>query len=382
MLKKITLTLCSIILFALPHSLSAAELHSDFQETLPAKVLEIVSERTEQLTGLGISHTVQTLRVNFYTLPDSPVITIENDYVPVSVGSTVFIDRLVEIDGRELYVLNSPKRTTPIIFFSVLLVVCIIIFGGWQGIRGLLSLAGGLFVILYVLIPGIHAGFPPLPVSLFVSSIIIIIGSYVTHGFTKTTSSAVIGMILTVLITGLIAWWGVEWASLIGFSSDEATYINVNSRGSIDLKGVLLGGILIGLLGVLYDAAIGQAVSVEELGAIAPGLPRRVIYRRVLRIGREHIGALVNTLAIAYVGTSLPLLILLMDSTQSLSVILSREEFTTEILRTLAGSIGLVLAVPITTYISGLLLLNKEGGLRAGIQSSYALDSHHHTHHH
>jgi uncharacterized membrane protein len=382
MLKKIIFLASFLITCGFPTWIGAATLHSDFQGTLPARVVEIVGERTETLSGLGITRTVQELVVEFYSLPEKLRATVENDYVPVSVGATVYIDRLVEIDGRELFVFNSPKRTTPLIFFSIVLLVCIIIFGGWQGIRGLLSLIGGLFVILYILIPNITAGVPPLPLSLFVSSLIIIIGSYLTHGFTRTTTSAVLGMIVTVCITGGIAWWGVEWASLIGFSSDEATYININSRGSIDLKGILLGGILIGLLGVLYDAAIGQAVSVEELGALAPTIPRATIYRRVLRIGREHIGALVNTLAIAYVGTSLPLLILLVDSTQSLSVILSREEFTTEIIRTLAGSIGLVLAVPITTYLSGLILLNKSGGLRKGITSSYALDEKHHSHHH
>ena len=110
---------------------------------------------------------------------------------------------------------------------------------------------------------------------------------------------------------------------------------------------------LIGLLGVLYDVAIGQAISVEELHTIAPHISRGVIYKRAIRIGREHIGALVNTLAIAYVGVSLPLLLLYsQSSTESIGMTLNRELFATEIIRTMIGSIGLVLAVPITTFIS------------------------------
>jgi len=116
---------------------------------------------------------------------------------------------------------------------------------------------------------------------------------------------------------------------------------------------------MIGLLGVLYDVAIGQAISVEELHHIAPHIPRRNIYLRSLRIGREHIGALVNTLAIAYVGASLPLLLLFSQSSGSFLELANREVFATEILRTLIGSIGLVLAVPITTLLAVWILIKK-----------------------
>jgi len=195
--------------------------------------------------------------------------------------------------------------------------------------------------------------------SVAVSSLIIILGSYITHGFNKTTSSAVFGMIVTILITGLLAYWSVHSAQLTGFESDEAVYLNFSTRGNIDIVGILLSGIMIGLLGVLYDVAIGQAISVEELHKIAPHVPRRKIYLRALRMGREHIGALVNTLAIAYVGASLPLLLLFSMSETASFTVLNREIFATEIVRTLIGSIGLVLAVPITTLISVWFLIRK-----------------------
>ena len=117
---------------------------------------------------------------------------------------------------------------------------------------------------------------------------------------------------------------------------------------------------MIGLLGVLYDVAIGQAISVEELLRIAPHVPKKTIYNRAIRIGREHIGALVNTLAIAYVGASLPLLLLFsQSSTESIWITMNREIFATEIVRTMIGSIGLVLAVPITTVVSVWILTKK-----------------------
>jgi uncharacterized membrane protein len=137
-------------------------------------------------------------------------------------------------------------------------------------------------------------------------------------------------------------------------------YLNFDTRGGVNLVGLLFGGILIGLLGILYDVAIGQAISVEELHTIAPHTSKWAIYNRAVRIGREHIGALVNTLAIAYVGVSLPLLLLIVNSSSdSLLLTLNREVFATEVIRTLIGSIGIILAVPVTTWISVSMLIKK-----------------------
>ncbi len=220
--------------------------------------------------------------------------------------------------------------------------------------------------------------------SLGVASLIIIVGSYVTHGFNMTTTSAVIGMIFTIIITGFLAYIAVHWARLSGFSNEEAVYLNLDTRGSIDFVGLLLGGILIGLLGVLYDVAIGQAISVEELHHIAPHIPRRKIFTRAIRIGREHIGALVNTLAIAYVGVSLPLLLLYVHSSSGpISQTINREIFATEIVRTMIGSIGLVIAVPITTIIAIFILMKKPKGAVSKeklAEEKHALE--HAEHHH
>lgn len=172
-------------------------------------------------------------------------------------------------------------------------------------------------------------------------------------------------MIATVIFTGLLAHFAVNMTSLSGFVGEETTYLNFNTRGSIDFVGLLLGGIMIGLLGVLYDSAISQAISVEELHNIGPHLPRKTIFKRAMRIGREHIGALVNTLAIAYVGVSLPLLLFFSTATHnsvgnSILFLLNRELFATEIIRTIIGSIGLTLAVPITTLFAVFMLMPRQ----------------------
>ncbi len=150
-------------------------------------------------------------------------------------------------------------------------------------------------------------------------------------------------------------------ANLTGYTSDEALYLNFDTRGQINFVGLLFGGIMIGLLGVLYDIAIGQAIAIEELFRAGKHLSRADVYRRGIRIGREHIGALVNTLAIAYVGVALPLLLLITNSsTKNFAALINREMFATEIVRILIGSIGLILAVPITTLIASALLSKNE----------------------
>ena len=133
---------------------------------------------------------------------------------------------------------------------------------------------------------------------------------------------------------------------------------------------------MIGLLGVLYDIAIGQAIAVEELFRAGIHLSRSQIYTRAIRIGREHIGALVNTLAIAYVGAALPLLLIVQDSTYGVAYAINNEIFATEIVRILIGSIGLILAVPITTFLASYMLAGRRG------EPTTSGDMHVHNHHH
>ena len=281
-----------------------------------------------------------------------------------------------------MYAVHDPYRLPQLGILVGLFLLVVIIFGGKQGLRGLASLIGSFVFIFYLLLPGVIHGHSPLLITVAVSSLIIVLGSYVTHGFNRTTTAAVVGMIGTVTITGVLAYVMVHYTRLSGFGSDEVVYLNLNAGGTIDIIGLLLGGIIIGLLGVLYDAAIGQSVSVDELTRIAPHVSRKKIYERALRIGREHIGALVNTLAIAYVGASLPLLLLFYQtSSGTLSHTINTEIFATEIVRIMIGSIGLVLAVPITTLVSMFMLVHpKTSNTVALHHEEEALEHAGHTH--
>lgn len=368
-----------------PHLINAQEEIPNEIQIVKAKVLSAINGEGIILPGTNQKSKIQTLEAEIIEGDGSgKVVTFENDYVMLESGDTFYLSSNLQPDDSVIYAVFEPDRIPVLFFFLILFVILVLVFGGIQGFRGLLSLAGSLFVIVFALLPGIIAGFPPLLVSVVVSSIIIIIGSYVTHGFNRTTSSAVVGMIVTVVGTGIMAHFAVYGSNLTGVSGDEAFYLNLNTGGNIDLIGLLMGGIMIGLLGVLYDVSIGQSVSVEELHTVAPHISKWEIYKRTIRIGREHIGALVNTLAIAYVGASLPLLLLFYSSADSnLLMIVNREVFATEIIRILIGSIGLVLAVPITTLLAVLMLIknqNKNLPNRIIKEEEKALENFEHKH--
>lgn len=327
-----------------------------------AKVLTVESKGTATILGTQTITPTQTLTVEILDgVYMGKVVTFENDYIQLSRGDSFYARYQKDsLSGAEYWSVSSPYRLDVLGWLLIAFIVLIGIFGGIQGVRGFASLIGSLFLIFYILVPGIYGGYNAVVISITVASLIIIIGSYITHGFNRTTTAAILGMILTIIFTGLLAYYVVDVAHLSGYDSDESIFLNLDTQGSIDMVGLLFGGIMIGLLGVLYDIAIGQAVAIEELFRAGRQLTRKEVYKRGIRIGREHIGALVNTLAIAYVGASLPLLLLMQNATTGILFIVNSEIFATEIVRILIGSIGLILAVPITTLIASHMLYGKE----------------------
>ena len=354
----------SIVVLIVPGLLGAQELVEDTVSIMKARVLEVVSQEEQLIPGTDVATTYQTIQVRVLDGPqEGNQITVENDYLTLEEGDVFYLTHTTnEVDGTDYYAIGEPYRLPILGVLTALFVGVVVFFGGKQGVRGLLSLVASLVVILFVLLPGILAGYSPILMVMGIASLIVIIGSYVTHGLNKMTTTAVLGMIGTIGITGVLASLTISAASLSGFTSDEVTYLNFNTRGAIDLAGLLLGGILIGLLGVLYDAAIGQAVAVEELSSAGAHLSRREVYQRALRIGREHIGALVNTLAIAYVGASLPLLLLFYGTVDlEIGATLNRELFASEIVRILVSSIGIIMVVPVTTLLATFMLVPNKG---------------------
>lgn len=304
----------------------------------------------------------QTLTVSVVEGPYAKTTaTFVNDGPELHVGDRIYLSRVQNVDGSISYAIYDYYRLPVVYLLSALFLFLILYTGGIQGLRGLLSLCGGLFFIFFLLLPGILSGLSPILIGLSVAFFIVVIGSYVTHGFSKTTSAAVIGMLVTVLVTGVLAFVATNAAHLGGGFAQGNLFVPGYGGGTSYLIEILFTSIIIGLLGVLYDVAIGQAVVVEELFAASPRAESSWVYQRALRVGREHIGALVNMLALAYVGVSLPLFLSLDVPVAAFGItfVANSSQIATELVRILVSGIGLMLAVPITTFVAVRLLHGK-----------------------
>lgn len=353
-MRNIAFSLFGFLMIAQP--VAAQTVHEDVQATWKAQVIEIVSERREIISAEGAEQAIQELSVEILDGDQAGErVTVTNDFIPLHVGDRFFLNYFRSVGGgTEYYAVGEVDRSWALLIFFGLFVAAVLIFGGFHGLRALGALAASFFMILYVLLPSLLAGWPPILTSIGVSIGILAFAMSLTHGINRQSIAAFLGTMIAVSLTGVLAWAGVFFARLSGFASEEAIYLNISTSGVLDFRGLLFGAIIIAVVGLLDDIAITQATAVDELRKHVSSA--REIYTKAMRIGREHVGALVNTLALAYAGTSLPLLLLFSTSELAPSFILNRELFATEIIRTVVGSIGLILTVPITTLIAIALL--------------------------
>ena len=243
-------------------------------------------------------------------------------------------------------------RTTPILWLTLAFAAAIVLISQWKGIRALLSMAFSLYVIVGYIIPHILAGDDPLAVSVAGSIILLAVTLYLTYGWRLKTHAAVISMVLVLLITGGLAAIFTTFAKLNGSGDENVMFLMQLSETPINLRGLFLGGLIIGALGVLDDLVTTQASAVFELHHANPSLGFRGLYRAAMRIGQDHVAATVNTLVLAYAGASLPMLLMFSLGRGDYGYIVNFSFIAEEIVRTLVGSLGLIAAVPITTAIA------------------------------
>ncbi|MDQ5840429.1 MAG: YibE/F family protein [Chloroflexota bacterium] len=266
-----------------------------------------------------------------------------------------------EAQGTPAYVFVDFVRTLPIIFLAVLYAVVVIAVARWRGLRALIGLVGAYGVLVAFMLPGLVEGKPPLLLALVGSTVIMIGVLYFAHGFSARTSTALLGTMFGLGITALLAAWATDVANLAGVGSHDAAALT-NISDNISISGIILCGLIISGLGVLNDVTITQSSAVWELWELAPETSARQLFTSAMRIGRDHIASTVYTIAFAYAGAALPVLILVMLYERPLGDALTSAELSEEVIRTLVGSVGLVLAIPVTTIIA--VLVVKATGIR------------------
>ncbi len=344
------------------------------------RVIQVLSEKTEDNLGIAqASAWTQMVRIEVLDGPS------KNKEVELQYGGLSADKKLVEgeklvlvapngVDDPKQFYVFERYRLGSLYLIAGLFVLVTIFFARWKGLTSLLGLGVSVGVLGFYIVPKILAGQNPLVVTIIGSFIIATTALYLAHGFNKRTTVALGSTLITILIAIALSTSFVHLTNLTGIGSEEAFYLQTSPIQGINLKGLLLGGIIIGALGVLDDITTGQAAAVDEIFKANPAMTRRELISRSLSVGREHITSLVNTLALAYAGASFPTLLLFIIYHRPFWVVLNTESISEEVVRTLVGSIALMCAVPITTALAAYFLTGK------GRDTSSAEPTHGHSH--
>lgn len=307
---------------------------------------------------------------------------IRNDDNAFAPGNEIFVLIGTNLEGMLTAHYVDYVRTKSLLTLFAVFVIATILLGRWKGVSSLLALAFTMLVIIGYIVPHILAGEDPLRVSLIGCTIMLGTTLYVTYGWNLKTHASVISMVLALLLTGILSILFVSLTRLTGSGQEATLFLIQFSQASINLRGLLLGGMVIGGLGVLDDLVSSQSSAVFEIHSANPSLSFRAIYEKSMRIGRDHVAATVNTLVLAYTGASLPLLLLFTLGRGNYGFLLNAGFVAEEVVRMLVGSLGLIAAVPITSLIASAFALHgdKLGEWRALLGTTTGDESHRHSH--
>jgi uncharacterized membrane protein len=279
---------------------------------------------------------------------DSPLEVIDE-------GMTVVVARNPDAPREVRYSIVDVQRTPLLIVLALVFAAAVVLLGRLRGVTALLGLIGTFLVLLEFILPSILSGHDATLVAAVGASAMAFLALYLAHGFGAMTSIALLGTLGSLALTLGLGVIFVELAHFSGLATEEAFLVNLGTS-RVDLSGLILAGVIIGALGAIDDMTVTQASAVSELASAHPAATRGGLFRAGLRIGRDHVSSTVNTLFLAYVGASLPLMLLFVLSDQSPLFVANREFVATEIVRALVGSIGLVASVPLTTWLAAYCL--------------------------
>jgi uncharacterized membrane protein len=374
--------------YVMPVELPDVTMSSFGAGTVRARVTEIIEDGEIDLGGA-----VQRYQIARVELLEGEYrgIVMEMDYgrhqvlssaVYLQAGDSILVTVGSRPDGVLTVYFVDFVRVTPILWLAAIFAAAILVISRWKGLRSLLSMAFSLAVIIGFIIPRILSGDDPLRVSIIGSVILLGVTLYLTYGWNLKTHAAVISMILVLLITGTLAGLFVAFTRLTGSGDENALFLLQMLNTQINLRGLLLGGMIIGALGVLDDLVTTQASAVFELHHANPSLGFRSLFRSAMRIGQDHVAATVNTLVLAYAGASLPMLLMFTLGRGDPGLLVNFEFIAEEIVRTLVGSLGLVSAVPLTTAVAILFALRADslGKWRQFLGPEGAGEGHGHVH--
>ncbi len=358
-----------LLVLLLPFSVFALDNNADI--IFKAKVLNILNQE-EKITEngetiiqqniklLGLEKDFKEKEVFFYGIGEIELIGSKT----YSVGDKVLmVATYNNINDSYNYYIIDYVRNNSLIIIVGLFIIALIFIAGWKGLRSIFSLILSFLIIIYFIIPQIMAGFNPVLISIIGALVILLFIIYLTEGINLRSHLGLISTFISLVLVVFISWFFIFLAKLSGvFSEDVFTLINIGKQ-SLNFKGMLLAGMIIGSLGVLDDLVMPQVTSVEQIIEANPHQSWQDVFKKAYKVGVSHLSSMTNTLFLAYAGASLPLLILFISPDSpfsSFEQIVNNEAVSTEIVRALSGSLGIILSVPIATFISSWVLVYKK----------------------
>ncbi len=350
-MKRFILACAVGLLFFIPHEASSAQTPNQpsYSKGTVEKVVKIeedkITQEVKETVAVRLTESGKNVTIPYQFSEKT------RQAQELHQGDSVIV--MSQIEQKQTYSIYDKFRSGNIIFIALAFSILILLMTGFRGLGSLLGLFISFAVITFFIVPFILKGADPLFISIVGSIFIMVTTIYLAHGFSQRTTIAIASTFLSLVITGILAVWFVSALGLTGSGNEDAYMLQFGAQ-VINLKGLLLGGIIIGTLGVLDDTTTTQAATVFTLSEANSKLKAKELMQKGFVVGKEHITSLVNTLVLAYAGASLPLFIffVLNPMHQPLWVIFNNEMVVEEIVRTLAGSIGLILAVPITTVMA------------------------------
>lgn len=362
-MKRIILAIVLLMTIALIPSITVAEepvyTEEHFYRARVLEVREAEEQQHQYFTSIEQEVVVELTSGPFR----GEVLTIYNSFFagdPVydfvlEAGQEVIVVTIGEEGFFEQVYVQDLARDRGVYYLVVVFLIALLVVGRMKGLKTIITLAVTIFLIFWVLLPLLLAGYSPILLAVGIASVAIAFIQFVIGGLNLKSLVATLGTITGVVVAGLMAFWAGGLARLTGFGSHEAQMLYFMDQ-TIDFRGLLFAGIIIGSLGAITDIGMSIASAATEIKQACPDIRPRELINGAFNVGRDVMGTMANTLILAYVGAAIPMLLLVMGYDIDWLKVINMDIIATEFVRGIAGSIGLIAAVPVTAILSGYLL--------------------------
>jgi uncharacterized membrane protein len=372
MLKRLILAGAFVLLFIITAVPASAQLEEGFEEELYAeehfyrgRVLEVRESEEEQHDYFSVIEQEVVVRLTSGPFRGEEI-TIYNTFFagdPVydfllETGQEVIVVTLGEEGSFEQAYVQDLARDRGVYYLVAVFLIALLVVGRMKGLKTIITLVVTIALIFGVLLPLLLAGYSPIWLAIGVASIAITFTLLVIGGLNKKSLVAILGTVCGVIVAGLMAFWAGSLAKLTGFGSHEAQMLYFMDH-TIDFRGLLFAGIIIGSLGAITDIGMSVASAASEIKQACPDIRFKELTSGAFNVGRDVMGTMANTLILAYVGAAIPMLLLVMGYDIDWLKVINMDIIATEFVRGIAGSIGLIAAVPVTAILSGYFLTDR-----------------------